>query len=163
MSTIPPITKRQREVLDHLSKKGAFSREKASDVYGIDSGLAEKLAANGVINKRYDAKYGAVFWIRPEDEIATGADVPAGFVVILNRDVPTPSGRMENFFLARGHYDGKGATFRKLLRSWMTTLNLKPKDLLGGSFGIEVVPADSPMFDGDHLILDTSKLEPGAL
>lgn len=76
--------------------------------------------------------------------------------MILHRDVTTPSGRTENFFLARAPYDGKGATFRKLLRSWMTTLNLKAKDLLGGSSGIEVVPADSPMFDGDHLILDAA-------
>lgn len=40
------ITKRQREVLDHLSEKGAFSSAKASMVYGIDSNVAEKLAGN---------------------------------------------------------------------------------------------------------------------
>jgi hypothetical protein len=152
----PSITKRQREVLDHLSEKAAFSRETASMVYGIDSNVAEKLAANGVINKRYDAQRGEVYWIRPEGEPATGINILAGFVVILHRDVTTPSGRTENFFLARAPYDGKGATFRKLLRSWMSTLKLKTKDLLGGSFGIEVVPADSPMFDGDHLILDAA-------
>lgn len=152
-----PVTKRQREVLDHLSEKGAFSYEAASMVYGINSNVAERLAANGVINKRYDAKRGEVYWIRAEGEIATGVSILAGFVVILYRDVTTPSGRTENFFLARAPYDGKGTTFRKLLRSWMSALNLKAKDLIGGSFGIEVVPADSSMFDGDHLILDASK------
>lgn len=151
---IPPITKRQREVLDHLSEKGAFSREKASMVYGIDANVAEKLTANGVINKCYDASRGEIYWIRGEGEPATGVNILAGFVVILQRDITTPSGRTENFFLARAPYDGKGTTFRKLLRSWMSTLKLKPKDLLGGSFGIEVVPADSPVFDGDHVILE---------
>lgn len=152
---IPPITKRQREVLDHLSEKAAFSREKASMVHGIDANVAEKLAANGVINKRHDASRGEVYWIRGEGEPATGVNILAGFIVILQRDIATPSGRTENFFLARAPYDGKGATFRKLLRSWMRTLNLKTKDLLGSSFGIEVVPADSPMFGGDHVILET--------
>jgi hypothetical protein len=150
------ITKRQREVLDHLSTQAAFSRDKASFVYGIDSNVADKLAVAGVINKRYDAKHGEVYWIRAEGETATGVNILAGFVVILHKDVTTPSGRTENFFLARAPYDGKGATFRKLLRSWMTSLNLKTKDLLGGSHGIEVVPADSPVFDGDHVILDAS-------
>lgn len=155
MSTTP-ITKRQREVLDHLSEKGAFSHEKASMVYGSDSNIAEKLAANGVVNKRFDAERGDVYWLRAEGEPATGASLLAGFVVILHRNVTTPSGRSENFFLARAPYDGKGATFRKLLRSWMSALKLKNKDLLGGSFGIEVIPADSPVFDGDHLILEAS-------
>jgi hypothetical protein len=150
-----PITRRQQEVLDHLSEKAAFSREKASMVYGTDGNVAEKLAAAGVINKRYDADRGAVYWIRSESEPATGADIVAGFVVILqDRDVKTPSGRFENLFLARARYDGKGTTFRRLLRGWMQTLDLRSKDLLGGSFGIEVIPADSPVFGGDHVILD---------
>ena len=150
-----PITRRQREVLDHLSANAAFSRDKARTVlYGIDANVAEKLAAGGVINKRYDADRGAVYWIRSEGESATGASIEAGFVVILqDRDVKTPSGRAENFFLARARYDGKGTTFRRLLRGWMQTLGLHRKDLLGGSFGIEVIPADSPVFAGDHVIL----------
>ena len=36
----------------------------------------------------------------------------------------------------------------------MQTLDLRSKDLLGGSFGIEMIPADSPVFAGDHIILD---------
>ena len=150
-----PITRRQREVLDHLSGHAAFSREKAHTVYGLDENIAEKLAAGGVINKQYDAQRGAVYWIRSEGDPATGADIVAGFVVILqDRDIKTPSGRDENFFLARARYDGKGATFRRLLRGWMQTLDLRSKDLLGGSFGIELIPADSPVFGGDHLILE---------
>lgn len=158
----PPdkITRRQREVLDYLSKRAAFSREKAHSTYGTDSNVAEKLASLGVINKRYDASFGAVYWIRAEAEPATGASVPAGFVVILHRDVATPSGRMENFFLARAAYDGKGVTFRRLLRDWMTKLGLRTKDLLGGYAGFEVIPADSAVFEGDHLILDAKSVSP---
>ena len=148
-----PITRRQREVLDHLSERGAFSRDKASTVYGLDSAVAGKLAAAGVINKRYEQRDGDVYWIRGEGEEATGANVLAGFVVILNRDLTTPSGRGENFFVARARYDGKSATFRRLLRSWMQKLDLRSKDLLGYG-GIDVILADSPVFSGDHVILD---------
>ena len=147
------LTKRQREVLDHLSIRGAFSRDKASFVFGGDAGVADKLAANGVINKRYVARHGEVYWIRAEDEPATGISIPTGFVVILHRDVETPSGKTENFFLARAPYDGKGVTFRKLLRGWMTALKLRPKDLLN----IEVIEPDAPVFAGDHVILDNAK------
>jgi len=148
------ITRRQREVLDHLSERAAFTREKASMVYGMDSNVAGTLARLGVINKRYDAEAGDVYWIRGGEESATGESVPAGFVVLLNRDVKTPSGRMENFFLARAPYDGKGTTFRRLLRGWMKTLDLRTKDLLGGTWGFEMIAADAPVFDGDHVILD---------
>jgi len=123
-------------------------------VYGADSTVAAKLAASGVINKRYDAQRGDVYWIRKEGEEASGVSVPAGFVVILYRDVTTPSGRRENFFVARARYDGKGTTFRRLLRGWMQKLDLRNKDLLGGYAGFEVIPADSPVFGGDHVILD---------
>lgn len=148
------VTRRQREVLDHLRERGAFSREKASTVWGTDSNLAEKLAGSGVINKRYDAKYGDVYWIRGEGEEVTGANVFAGFVVILQKDVITPSGRRENFFIGRARYDGKGKTFRRLLRGWMQKLDLRNKDLLGGYAGFEVIPGDSPVFQGDHVILN---------
>jgi hypothetical protein len=149
-----PITRRQREILDHLSANAAFSRDKAHVVYGTDENVAEKLAAAGVINKRYDAKHGAMYWIRSANEAATGANIVAGFVVILRRDIKTPSGRNENFFLARARYDGKGKAFRRLIRGWMQTLGLRSKDLLGGSHGAEVIPADSPVFNGDHVILE---------
>ena len=122
--------------------------------YGTDYNVAEKLAASGVINKRYDADRGEVYWIRAEGEPATGASILAGFVVILHRNLTTPSGRSENFFVARAPYDGKSTTFRRLLRSWMQTLGLRNKDLLESSMGIEQVPADSPVFAGDHVILE---------
>ena len=102
------ITPRQHEVLDHLSKKAALSPEKAHAVPGFDEVHAEKLVQRGVLNKRYDQTYGTVYWIRGETEAATGTSVPAGFLVILHRDVTTPLGKTENFFLARAPYDGRG-------------------------------------------------------
>jgi hypothetical protein len=149
-----PITRRQREVLDHLSARAAFSSERASSVFGSDERTAERLAEIGAINKRYTDQ-GAVYWVRGQTEAATGTSVPAGFVVVLHRDVTTPSGRVaENFFLVRAAYDGKGTTFRHLLRGWMRTLGLRSKDLLGGYMGFELIAADSPVFDGDHVVLD---------
>jgi hypothetical protein len=147
------ITPRQREVLDHLSKNAAFSREKARAVPGFDEVHAEKLAQRGVLNKRYDNTYGAAYWIRGEAEAATGISVPAGFIVILHRDITTPSGKTENFFLASAPYDGKRTTFQRLLRGWMSTLGLRNKDLLSGSSGFELIAADASVFNGDHVIL----------
>ena len=47
-----PITRRQREVLDHLSEKRAFSRESASMTRsGLDDNVADTLAAGGVTSK----------------------------------------------------------------------------------------------------------------
>ncbi len=150
------ITRRQREVLDHLSEKAAFTRETARAVYsGMDSNIADTLAARGVINKRYNAAYGPAYWIRSDNEAATTARIPTGFVVILsNKHVTTPSGRTENLFLARASWDGKGPAFRRLLRGWMQTLNLRSKDLSGGTWGFEVIPPDAAVFNGDHVILD---------
>ncbi len=154
-TTTTTRTKRQREVLDHLSESGAFSREKAvTPASVLDYNVAGTLARLGVINKRYDAEAGDVYWIRGEGEPATGESVPAGFVILLTRDIKTPSGQMENFFLARAPYDGKGTTFRRLLRRWMKELNLRTKDLLGGTWGFETIVADSPVFNGDHVIID---------
>lgn len=148
------VTRRQREVLDDLAKYAAFSSEKARPVVGADEGIAEKLAALGLVNKRYEAKSGSVYWIRTEGESATGQSVPAGFVVLLLKDLTTPSGGRENFFLARASYDGKGTTFRRLLRGWMAALDLRTKDLLGGTWGFELIEPNSRVFDGDHVILD---------
>jgi len=150
---MPTVTRRQREVLDHLSGKAALTRESAVDVYGTDENVANKLAQIGTINKRYERGRGAVYWIRAKNESATGVSVPAGFVMILNHDVTTPSGRAENFFLARALYDGKGVTFRRLRQGWLTMLGLQPKDLLGYG-GVELIEADAPVFAGDHVILD---------
>jgi len=122
--------------------------------YGTDHNVAEKLTAGGVINKRFDADRGEVYWIHAEGEPATGASILAGFVVTLHRDLKTPSGRHENLFLARARYDGKATTTRRLLRGWMQTLGLRNKDVLAGSWGVELIPADSPVFGGDHVILE---------
>ena len=155
MTTSPKITRRQREVLDHLSKHAAFSREKAtSTASGLDGNVADTLAARGVLNKRYDKDAGSIYWIRAEGEQATSASIPTGFVVILTRDIRTPSGRSENFFLARAPYDGKGPTFRRLLRGWMQTLGLLNKDLLGGTWSFQSILPDSPVFGGDHVIVE---------
>lgn len=149
------ITRRQREILDHLSEKAAFSSSNARMTRsGLDVNVADTLAKRGVINKRYDAEGNTVYWIRAEGEAETSDSIPTGFVVILSRDVTTPSGRKENLFLARAPYDGKGTTFRRLLRGWMKTLNLRNKDLLGGTWGFELKLPDSPIFSGDHVILD---------
>lgn len=148
------ITPKQREVLDSLSRHGAFSRESARAVPGFDEASADKLAQHGVLNKRYDGTYGATYWVRGESEDATGTNVPAGFLIILHRDLTTPSGKLENFFLARAPYNGRGVTFRRLLRAWMQILGLRNKDLLGGPSGFELIAADSPVFHGDHVILD---------
>ena len=79
----------------------AFSQEKAHSVFGGDVTVAEKLTQRGVLNKRYTATYGPVYWIRGESETATGTSVPAGFVVILHRDITTPSGRRTSSSHAR--------------------------------------------------------------
>lgn len=86
------ITPRQRELLDCLSKHAAFSHERARAVPEFDEVPAEKLAQRGVLNKRYVSTYGAAYWIRSKGEEATGTNVPAGFIVILHRDVMTPLG-----------------------------------------------------------------------
>lgn len=148
------VTRRQREVLDYLSEHAAFAHDKARGVVGADSGVAETLAKSGVINKRYIDAYGPAYWIRAEGEPATSNSIRAGFVVLLTREVTTPSGRRENFFLARALYDDRGPTFRRLLRGWMQRLGLRNKDLLGGTWGFELIPADAPVFSGDHLILE---------
>lgn len=148
----PTITLRRREVLDYLAAVAAFSNEKAHAVHDSDVDVADKLAALGLVNKRYVAE--PLYWIRGEGELETGPCVLAGFVVVLQTDVPTPSGRTENFFLARAPYDGKGATFRRLLRDWMSTLDLKSRDFLGGTSGFELIAPDASVFNGDHVILD---------
>lgn len=149
-----PITRRQREVLDELSAHGAFTRNTAHGVGGIDAIVAENLVEKGVLNKRYTAQDHTAYWVRRDGESPTGTTVPAGFLVILSgRDLATPSGRQENFFLARAPYDGRSQTFRRLLRGWMSELNLRPRDLLYGTWGVEVLAPDAPVFDGDHVIL----------
>jgi hypothetical protein len=152
------ISARQQEVLNYISERAAFSPEKAWPVPDFDEVPADKLTQRGVLNKRYVNTYGAAYWIRGESEAATGLLVPAGFIVILHRDLTTSTGKAENFFLARASYDGKGVTFRRLLRGWMDTLGLRNKDLLNGTNGFELIATNSLVFNGDHVIL--SNLNP---
>lgn len=42
----------------------------------------------------------------------------------------------------------------------MLALGLRNKDLLNGSSGFELIAADAPVFNGDHVILDNP--HPGA-
>jgi hypothetical protein len=146
------MTKRQREVLDYLIEVGALSSATAHTVFGEDNSIADNLASAGVINKRYAVDCGEVYWIRADSEPPTGVTLLTGFSVVLNIDLTTPGGKKENFFLARAWYDGKSKTFRVLLRDWMKQLNLRAKDLI--SLPIEIVPVDSAIFRGDHVILD---------
>lgn len=148
------LTSQQRDVLDHFTRHAVFSSAKARSVPGFDECPAESLVKRGVLNKRYTTANGAVYWIRGADEPATGVSAPAGFLVVLHRDVTTPSGKTENFFLARAPYDGRGSTFRRLLRGWMQTLGLRNKDLLGSSMGFELIEPDAAVFHEDHVILD---------
>lgn len=152
-AVLPLVTRRQRKVIESFRAEAAITSESACLAQGWDAGLAEKLASRGILNKRFDADRGWIYWIRAADEPATGTLIEVGFVAILHRDLATPSGRAENFFLARATYDVRGVTFRRLLRGWMSTLGLRPRDLVGGVMRFEMVPADSPMFEGDHVVL----------
>ncbi len=62
------ITDRQREVINYLSKRAAFSPEKAHIVVGFYEVPAEKLAQRGLLNKLYNNK-GTAYWIRGESEV----------------------------------------------------------------------------------------------
>lgn len=150
---VPKLTRRQRDVFDFLSTHAAFSEGHASSPFGADTAVADNLAHLGVLNKNYSTKYGERYWIRGDDEPQTGSAPRAGFVVILHRDLTTPSGKKENFFLARARYDGKGSTFRALRRGWMQQLGLQPRDLLS-SGGVELLDPAEALFRGDHVILD---------
>lgn len=149
-------TRRQQEVLDHLIDHGAISSATARITpSGSDNPIAEMLARLGVLNKRYDRDRGEVYWIRAKSEPKTGVNIPAGFILILEgREVTTQTGRKENFFLARARYDGKGTTFRRLLRGWLQKLGLRNKDVLSGTWAVQLVPDDDPVFQGDHVIVN---------
>lgn len=147
------LTRKQKEVLDHLSD--ATSSETAEGVYGDLFRTAMNLADGGVLNLRLTDDGREVFWRRQPGEKATGAVVPAGFVVALNRDIQEPSGKQVNFFVARTKkYDLTQQTFRRLLSSWLKRLGLSPKDVLA-SIPADQIPYDSAVFDNPgHVIIE---------
>jgi hypothetical protein len=147
------MNKKQKEVLDYLS--AATSPEAADWVYGDYFKTAMNLADKKVLNLRLTDTGREVFWIRQPGEEATGAVVPAGFVVILNKEIQEPSGKQVNFFIARTKtYDLTQKSFRLMLSKWLRHLGLANKDVLG-SIPVELISYDSPMFDNPgHVILE---------
>jgi hypothetical protein len=113
------------------------------------------LAAKKVLNIRLTDRGDVVFWKRQEGEKSTGAYVPAGFVVGLNKDIMEPSGKAVNFFVARTKaYDLTQKTFRLLLAGWLRQLGLRPGDVLK-TIPVDQIPYDSPIFDNPgHVILE---------
>jgi len=147
------LTRKQQEVLDHLSD--ATSPNKADWVFGDLFKTAMNLADSEVLNLRLTDDGREVFWRRQPGEEATGAVVPAGFVVALNRDIQEPSGKRVNFFVARTkNYDLTKKSFRRLLSGWLRHLGLTQKDVLT-SIPVDQIPYDSAIFDNPgHAILE---------
>jgi len=147
------MTGRQAEVLEQL--QGARSRETADWVSGDLYRTALGLAKQGVLNLTQEDDGRLVFWIRQPRERATGAEIPAGFIVPLNRDIEEPSGKSVNFFLFRTkHYDLTQTSFRKMLAHWLKHLGLAQKDVLQ-SIPVDTVRYDEPMFrNKGHIVLE---------
>lgn len=147
------FTRKQEEVLDHLSS--ATSPETADWVYGDYFRTAMNLADRGVLNLKLTDDGREVFWKRQPGEKATGAAVPAGFVVALNRDIQEPSGKQVNFFVARTKsYDLTQQSFRRMLSGWLRRLGLVPKDVLT-SIPVDQIPYESAIFDNPgHVIIE---------
>jgi hypothetical protein len=147
------VTGKQKEVLDLLSD--ATSSETADSVYGDLFRTAMNLADRGVLNLRLTDDGREVFWTRQPGEGATGASVPAGFVVALNRNIQEPSGKQVNFFVARTkNYDLTQTSFRRMLSAWLRGLGLTPKDVLT-SIPVDQIPYDSAVFDNSgHVIIE---------
>lgn len=147
------MTRKQQEVLDQLSD--ATSPDTADWVPGDLFRTAMNLADREVLNLRLTEDGREVFWRREPGEKATGAAVPAGFVVALNRNIQEPSGKQVNFFVARTkRYDLTQTSFRRLLSGWLRRLELAPKDVLT-SIPVDQIPYDSAIFDNPgHVILE---------
>lgn len=147
------MTRKQQEVLDQLSD--ATSPETADWVSGDLFRTAMNLADREVLNLRLTEDGREVFWRRQTGEEATGAAVPAGFVVALNRDIQEPSGKQVNFFVARTkNYDLTQQSFRRMLSGWLRRLGLSQKDVLT-SIPVDIIPYDSALFDNPgHVILE---------
>ena len=148
-----PLTRKQKDVLEVLSK--ATSSKTADWVYGDLFRTAMNMADKGILNLRLSDRGQELFWIRGEDEPATGATVAAGFVVILNRNIQEPSGKSVNFFLARTkNYDLTQKSFQEMLAKWLRKLKLSQRDIIQ-SIPIEQVSYDERMFQNPgHVILE---------
>lgn len=147
------LTGKQKEVLEALS--AATSPATADWVYGDLFRTAMNLAAKGILNVRLSEGGREVFWRRQPGEVSTGAVVPAGFIVALNREIQEPSGKKVNFFLARTKsYDLTQTSFRRMLARWLRDLGLSQKDILQ-SIPVDQVDYDAPMFENPgHIILE---------
>lgn len=147
------MTGKQDEVLEQL--QGARSRETADGVSGDLYRTALGLAKRGILNLAQEADGRLVFWIREARERATGAAIPAGFIVALNRNLEEPGGKSVNFFLFRTkHYDLTQTSFRKMLSHWLKHLGLAQKDVLQ-SIPVEQIGYDEPIFrNKDHIVLE---------
>jgi hypothetical protein len=146
-------TGKQKEVLEVLSD--ATSSETADWVYGDLFRTAMNLAAKGILNVRLTEDGREVFWRRRPGEAATGAAVPAGFIVVLNRNIREPSGKDVNFFVARTKsHDLTQKSFRRMLSRWLGELGLSQKDVLQ-SIPVEQIDYDAPIFQNrGHVILE---------
>lgn len=113
------------------------------------------LAAKGVLNVRLTEDGREVFWRRQSGEAITGAAVPAGFIVALNRNIREPSGKDVNFFVARTKsYDLTQTSFRQMLSRWLRDLDLSQKDVLQ-SIPVDQIDYDSPIFENrGHIVLE---------
>ena len=148
------LTRAQSETMDELRVFGCVSRETAYGL-GLHARMALKLAKLGLVNRAVDQHESERFWIRQPGEPSVGASSARGWIVILNRNIPAPNGKIDNFFLARSvSYDGRTATFRKLLRGWLERLGLKSRNLI--SLPIEEVEYDASIFvnSGGHVFFD---------
>lgn len=147
------LTGKQKEVLEVLSD--ATSSKTADWVYGDLFKTAMNLAAKGILNMRLTEDGREVFWKRQSREAATGAAVPAGFIVALNRDIREPSGKDVNFFVARTKsYDLTQTSFRRMLARWLRDLGLSQKDVLQ-SIPVEQIDYDAPIFENrGHIIFE---------
>lgn len=147
------LTGKQKIVLEVLSD--ATSSETADWVYGDLFRTAMNLAAKGILNVRLSEDGREMFWKRQTGEAGTGATVPAGFIVGLNRDILEPSGKNVNFFVARTkNYDLTRTSFRRMLSGWLRELGLSQKDVLQ-SIPVDQIDYDSPIFGNrGHVILE---------
>lgn len=122
----------------------------------LAGGALPALQKLGLVNRARDEHDNEIVWIRQPDEPLIGASTARGWIVILSEDVQAPSGKSENFFLARSaSYDGSRAMFRKLLRNWLDRLDLRWRDV-NAYCPIEELEYDASIFEnkGQHVFFD---------
>lgn len=155
------MTNLQREALDEIMETpSAISPESAKGVTGANYRVAPNLVRLGILNVRIDEFGSERFWHRAGlDEKATGTRVPAGFIVILNKDITERGGKRVNFFLGRTRrFDlvARRRSLDSLLAGWLKRLKLSPKDL-SRYIAVEITSYDNgPFSNPDHIILESS-------